>query len=88
VVCLILKLVFTTDFGIFLTPLVRLKSVKQEMCGNNFNSVLKEYSDPKLGKDFLEFIFDAKSSNNHKNYHENFSGETDSMVLGLLAWVF
>jgi hypothetical protein len=40
-----------------------------------FKSVLKEYSDPKLGIDLLEIkniILEAKFPNKFKNGHENF----------------
>jgi hypothetical protein len=54
-------------------------------------SILKEYSDLMLGKDFLKFkniILEENMSKKYKNGHENFSGEKISMVLGLLAWIY
>jgi hypothetical protein len=53
------------------------------MSGNS-KSVLKEYSDPMLRKDFLEFkniILEEELSNQYKNDHENFSGGWVSMIL-------
>jgi hypothetical protein len=74
-------------FNVHITKINKSSSTRRKKYLETVKSILKEYSDPKLWKFFLEFkniILKENLSKKYKNFHENFSSVRISMVLGLL----